>query len=164
MPPATDTHWLHRIIDAPVVGDIAARVGKTGRAVARGVWGSSTTLLTGALACHMRQTTLLVVAHLDDADDAIEDLQLFAAAGMSLYPDVKKVITAYVWCDHPNAPPLAVEYERKDLGKLWREFGDRAELIQLALESGVWEAKPSPFNCKYCEALPSQCKFKSEYS
>lgn len=96
--------------------------------------------------------------------DVVDQLGLFSAGGFALYPDVKKVIAAFVWCDHPKALPLVVEYERKDAEKLWREFGDRAELIQLSLESGVWEPKPMPFNCKYCPALPSQCEHKARYS
>ena len=49
-----------------------------------GSQGSSTTLLAGALARHTSRSVLLVVAHLDEADDAAEDLSLFAKTGMPL--------------------------------------------------------------------------------
>ena len=88
-----------------------------------------------------------------------DQLKLFAAAIMVLYPNVKKVLTAYVWCEHPKDKPTWAEYERHQLDNMWNEFGDRAELIQMANESGNWPAKKNMF-CKWCDALPNQCEFK----
>lgn len=96
--------------------------------------------------------------------DTKDQLRLFAAAGMLLFPHVEKVVTGYVWLDHPNEPPLLGVYTReRDFDNIWQEFGDRAELIQLCLESGNWEAKPAPFNCKYCPATLVQCEHKLGY-
>jgi len=88
-----------------------------------------------------------------------DQLKLFAAAAMTLFPKVNRVMTAYVWCEHPTASPTFSEYTRADQDALWLEFGDRAELIQMASESGNWPAKKNNF-CKFCDALPSQCEFK----
>ncbi|MEM6392954.1 MAG: transcription-repair coupling factor [Planctomycetota bacterium] len=45
--------------------------------IADGSRGSSTSLLTGVLHQHLKRTLLLVVAHLDEADDALDDLERF---------------------------------------------------------------------------------------
>ncbi len=50
---------------------------QSNRIIARGAYGSSTNLLAGALAVRGLRPVLLVVAHLDEADDAIEDLERF---------------------------------------------------------------------------------------
>ena len=56
----------------------------SGGVVADGSRGSSTALLAGALAVKTNRPVLLVVAHLDEADDAVEDLALFQDAGYPL--------------------------------------------------------------------------------
>lgn len=89
-----------------------------------------------------------------------DQLKLFAGAVFSSYPQVNRVLSAYVWCEHPTQKPVYAEYTRvKDAESIWLEFGDRAELIQMANESGNWPAKKNMF-CKWCDALPSQCEFK----
>jgi len=92
-----------------------------------------------------------------------DQLRLFAGAGMAIFPEVDKVLTAYIWLDHPTAKPLIAEYTRLDFDSIWQEFGDRAELIQLCIESGNWEPKPCAFNCKWCEATCVQCEFTDNY-
>ncbi len=76
--------WLSRIIDSPALDDLCQRVNAQTRTVAEGSWGSSATLVAGALALRLRRPVLLVVAHLDDSDDAYEDLGLFEAGGHAL--------------------------------------------------------------------------------
>lgn len=89
-----------------------------------------------------------------------DQLKLFAGAVFSSYPQVNRVLSAYVWCEHPNQKPIYAEYTRvKDAEAIWDEFGDRAELIQMANESGNWPAKKNMF-CNWCDALPSQCEHK----
>jgi hypothetical protein len=89
-----------------------------------------------------------------------DQLKLFAGAAFTKYPNVNRVLSAYVWCEHPTQKPVWAEYTRaKDAYSIWEEFGDRAELIQMANESGNWPAKKNMF-CKWCDALPSQCEFK----
>ena len=93
----------------------------------------------------------------------IDQLKMAAGVGMKMHPEVTKVLVAYIFVDHPDRQPLMAEYTRADLDGIWQEFGDRAEMIQLALESGQWEPKPSKFNCTYCPALPQHCQYKEEY-
>lgn len=89
-------------------------------------------------------------------DKMRDQLALFAAAAMTMFPEAERVLTAYVWADHPHAPPTYAEYCRKDLDSLWREFGDRSELIQLSNSSGSWPAKPN-YLCRWCDATAAQC-------
>jgi hypothetical protein len=88
-----------------------------------------------------------------------DQLTLFAGVIFRQYPKVKKVLAAYVWCEHPNQAPVMKTYQRSDMINIWQDFGDRAEHIQMANESGNWPAKKNMF-CKWCDALPSQCEYK----
>ncbi len=85
-----------------------------------------------------------------------DQLKLFTAGVFEKFPNAQRVLTAYVWADHPTAPMTYVEYSRKQLESIWEEFGDRAELIQLANESGNWLEKESHL-CMFCPAEIGQC-------
>ncbi len=67
-----------------MVDQLVLRLRDHARIVAEGSQGSSTPLITGSLAIRTNRLVLLVVPHLDDADDALDDLELFPAAGMAL--------------------------------------------------------------------------------
>ena len=79
-----DADWLNRIVESDLVRSITARLDDRCRIVVEGSCGSSTALLAGATALKSGRPVLLVVAHLDEADDAAEDLALFAANGHAL--------------------------------------------------------------------------------
>lgn len=78
--------WLGRILDAAETQGLCRRLReeKSARVVAEGSQGSSTNLLAGVVATRLKSRVLLVVAHLDDADDALDDLELFPTAGFVL--------------------------------------------------------------------------------
>jgi transcription-repair coupling factor (superfamily II helicase) len=76
--------WLNRWVESGEVRALALRAGESGGAAAQGSRGSSTSLLTGALAVQTRRPVLMVVAHLDEADDALDDLEIFDVAGRRL--------------------------------------------------------------------------------
>jgi len=85
MPEAADnSHWLNTVTQSSVVDDVRAGLETGSRVVAQGSRGSSTTLLAGALAVGLDRPVVLAVAHLDEADDALEDLALFDQAGIEL--------------------------------------------------------------------------------
>ncbi|XAM00418.1 transcription-repair coupling factor [Phycisphaeraceae bacterium D3-23] len=80
--------WLATIVESAHARALAERLERAGAAadasggvVADGSRGSSTALLAGAVAVQTGRPILLVVAHLDEADDAAEDLALLDAAG-----------------------------------------------------------------------------------
>ncbi len=76
--------WLDELIGSPTLTALARKLAADGHVMAEGAWGSSTALIAGAMAVRTQRPALLVVAHLDDADDAIGDLELFAEAGYAL--------------------------------------------------------------------------------
>ncbi len=82
--------WLDQIAESAHVDALARRLARLRPGdtipplVGEGSRGSSTNLLAGALALKLGQPVLYVVAHLDEADDALEDLELFTQAGRPL--------------------------------------------------------------------------------
>ncbi len=83
----SEPHWLHTIVTSASVRALLAQLPQYEAITARGVCGSSVNLLAGALAVQTRKPVLLVVAHLDEADDALEDLALLEAAGYAVQRD-----------------------------------------------------------------------------
>jgi transcription-repair coupling factor len=69
--------WLRSIFDSGQLEAVGQLVHARGRCVVQGSQGSSSTLLAGLLSIKLNRPVLLVVAHLDDADDALDNLELF---------------------------------------------------------------------------------------
>jgi len=65
---------VHLLRDEPAVRRLAEALARGRRAVATGASGSSTAAVCGALASVLGRPVLLVVAHLDDAEEALEEL------------------------------------------------------------------------------------------
>ncbi|MEM0915767.1 MAG: CarD family transcriptional regulator, partial [Planctomycetota bacterium] len=83
--PATD--WLHQLASSRHLRALrdAALAATPGHALPiRGSRGSSTALLAGLLADATDRPVLLVTAHLDEADDALDDLDLLAPRGFAV--------------------------------------------------------------------------------
>lgn len=78
--------WLDSLLISPQVQAITKQLAgdKVQRFVAHGAQGSSAALLSGAIALQGQRHILLVVGHLDDADNAVEDLELWQQAGHDL--------------------------------------------------------------------------------
>jgi len=77
--------WLDTIICDASVEAIAAQIATKAKAhiSARGAVGSSTTMLAAALAARLNQPVLLVVAHIDEADDAVDELESLGVSVMN---------------------------------------------------------------------------------
>ena len=69
--------WLDRLSVAPSVVSLTELVALGGDVSARGASGSSTVLIAGLLARNAPGPILLVVPHLDDADEAVDELTEF---------------------------------------------------------------------------------------
>lgn len=76
--------WLDEIVGSVHARALAEAALRPSGGVADGSRGSSTALIAGTLALQTNRLILLVVAHLDEADDAVDDLALFAGAGHKL--------------------------------------------------------------------------------
>ncbi|MEM9019558.1 MAG: transcription-repair coupling factor [Planctomycetota bacterium] len=78
--------WLAEIVESVHVRALAEGSSRPAGVIADGSRGSSSALLAGALAVHTARPVLLVVAHLDEADDAVDDLSLFQDSGYDIAP------------------------------------------------------------------------------
>ncbi|MEE9295238.1 MAG: hypothetical protein V3W34_09815, partial [Phycisphaerae bacterium] len=67
--------WITRIAAEPQVQKLAELLGRGDTAAARGVVGSSTVVLAAALRHRLGRPILLVMPHLDQADEAVEELE-----------------------------------------------------------------------------------------
>lgn len=77
-----------------------------------------------------------------------DQLKLYAGVAMHMWQDVEEVITSYVFIDSNQKEEK--RFRRDDYEHIWQEFGERAERIQIANESGEWPAKPSAMACRFC--------------
>jgi CRISPR/Cas system-associated exonuclease Cas4 (RecB family) len=77
-----------------------------------------------------------------------DQLKLYAAEAMYLWPDVEVIETSYVFVDSKQRESKT--FTRDDYQHIWDDFGDRAERIQIAEENGNWPAKPSAMACRFC--------------
>lgn len=66
--------WLERIVADPALTKLLGLVAEGGEVSARGVAGSSTTMLVAAVARDAPGPVVFVVPHLDDADEVVEEL------------------------------------------------------------------------------------------
>ncbi|MEM1109662.1 MAG: transcription-repair coupling factor [Planctomycetota bacterium] len=73
--PSLATAWHEIVCGSAPVGALAEAVSRGDSAAASGARGSVAALAAGALAQDLGRTVLLVVAHLDEADDALDDLE-----------------------------------------------------------------------------------------
>ncbi|MFG0260063.1 MAG: transcription-repair coupling factor [Phycisphaerales bacterium JB041] len=76
--------WLSAMASDEAVAGLARALGEGRRAVVTGAVGSSTTLLAGVLARSMERPVVMVVAHIDDADDALEELTTLGMPALRL--------------------------------------------------------------------------------
>jgi transcription-repair coupling factor (superfamily II helicase) len=81
-----EQRWLNEFIDAPALRDLAAALAGGEHLAARGAWGSSSHLVAGAVRHHTGCPVLLVLAHLDDADEAVDDLSLIPRINARAFP------------------------------------------------------------------------------
>jgi hypothetical protein len=75
--------WREEISTSPALTALEEKVRTGGVASVRGATGSSTSIITQALAAKVNRVTLLATAHVDEADEVIaewQDLGLHAAA------------------------------------------------------------------------------------
>jgi len=76
--------WLRNLVEAGHLRALAewphAVAESTQSIHCEGVIGSASALVAGALAVNANQTVMLVVAHLDEADDAMDDLEVFGSS------------------------------------------------------------------------------------
>ena len=77
---------LDKILRSPELADAAKRLG-AGRTVAlSGVWGSAGALAAAALGRQTGKCVLLLAGHIDAADAAADDIEVFTGTAAHLFP------------------------------------------------------------------------------
>jgi transcription-repair coupling factor (superfamily II helicase) len=69
------TAWFDRIADSSSLRELIESISPGGPVAARGVIGSSANITAAAIAQRSGRTVVLVVAHLDEADEALDELE-----------------------------------------------------------------------------------------
>jgi hypothetical protein len=83
-----------------------------------------------------------------------DQLELFAASVFQANPDTEEVHTFFVFLEH--AKYTHDVFYRSSLAHIWQKFGEEAERIELAQETGNWEPCPG-YHCKWCPVPKSKC-------
>lgn len=86
-----------------------------------------------------------------------DQMRLFAAATMALFPKVEKVKVGYVWLAHNKISKDA--YSRDDVPGIWQGFLNRVRRLTSAYERDNFPPKPSGLCRKHCPATNSMCEF-----
>ena len=76
----SEPDWMQRIASSPAIDRLMELVDAGGAVSARGAVGSSAVVTAAAIARRSSSPLLLVTAHLDDADEALDELE---AAGLT---------------------------------------------------------------------------------
>lgn len=85
-----------------------------------------------------------------------DQLDLFAASLMTKYPSLEKVKSQYYFLEHRKFTDHVVY--RSAVPHIWQKFGEEAEQIVIARDTGNWEPNPG-FACNYCPVPKSKCQF-----
>lgn len=91
--------------------------------------------------------------------DKPDQLRLYAAVIFLLYPEVMTVQTAFIFVDHQEV--RAATYHREQFQKIWTEFNERSELIQIAYEADEWPPRKNQL-CGWCDAYKDQCVYSKK--
>ena len=76
-----------------------------------------------------------------------DQLEMFALAVFSFWPEVQKVTSMFVWTKE-NAIDKET-YRREHTDAMWTRLLSRINRVEKSLETEVWPAKPSGL-CRYC--------------
>lgn len=87
----------------------------------------------------------------------VEQLELFAASVFTAVPDIEEVHTHLVFLEHRKFTHDV--FYRSAADHIWQKFGEEAEQIQIAQETGNWEPDPGDFKCRYCPVPKSKCQY-----
>jgi transcription-repair coupling factor (superfamily II helicase) len=128
--------WLSSIVDHPVIERLLRAIeGGERRVLAEGAWGSTVHLLAGALGRRSGRSVLLVVAHLDDTDEAMDDLESFADLSAAAFPALEVM---------PGESNISLELLAERLSIVGRmHAGDRPRVLVAPVQS-LMQAAPTP--------------------
>lgn len=89
-----------------------------------------------------------------------DQLDLFAASALALFPHVETVRTAYAWLAHDRLDKA--QYTRDDSSRLWDGFRSRVQRLETAIEDEKFPPKPSGLCRSWCPVPKKQCEFSGK--
>lgn len=89
----------------------------------------------------------------------MEQLKLFAALAMAVWPQVQTVKTGYVWLTTLDLETQT--YTREDLPSIWGGFLGRLKRLDRAFHDDHWPENPSGLCKNWCPVR--QCQFNGRY-
>ncbi|MHB1155829.1 MAG: transcription-repair coupling factor [Phycisphaerales bacterium] len=130
------THpWLDNLLHDPVIDALIARLAPAKPLNAAGSWGSGTHLLAGAIHKRTNRPVLLVVAHLDDADEAADDLRLFDELEPAVFPALEVM---------PGETNVSLELLADRLALVGRVADGRQPPVIVAPVQALMQSVPQP--------------------
>lgn len=89
----------------------------------------------------------------------LDQLKLFAALAMAVWPQVQKVKTGYVWLTTLDLETQS--FTRDDLPKIWGSFLMRLKRLDRSFRDDHWPENPSGLCKAWCPVR--QCQFNGRY-
>jgi len=87
-----------------------------------------------------------------------EQLELFAALVMAVWPDVEEVKTGFIWL---KTNQIDVDgFTRAQLPEIWDKFNARVKRLEIAHADNRWEPKPSGLCRAWCAVR--SCEFNGD--
>lgn len=84
-----------------------------------------------------------------------DQLMLFAALAMHVWPALDKVVTGFLWLKEHKIDKET--FTRSDLSGIWDRFTPRVKRLEIAHETDTWDPKPSGLCKKWCPI--NACEF-----
>lgn len=78
-----------------------------------------------------------------------EQFRVFATLVFKAFPQVQKITSTFVWLKFTEVTTMVCE--RSQAEDIWKAVEKRINLVQEAVDTGVFKAKPSPL-CGWCAA------------
>lgn len=89
-----------------------------------------------------------------------DQLELFAAAAFSLFPNIETVRTGYAWLQHNKIDSQT--FERQDADAVWKQFKSRVIRMELAATTNNYPPIPGGLCRNYCPVPSNLCEFSGK--
>lgn len=86
-----------------------------------------------------------------------DQLTLFAALAFTVYPEVERVSTGFIWLKEKKIDMKS--FHRDQNSEIWADFLTRIERIERAHAEDKWPAKPSGLCRAWCPVGRSRCEY-----
>ena len=85
-----------------------------------------------------------------------DQLKLFAAASMVLWPFLEQVKTGYIWLQSGQMD--TEDFTQADKPVIFQDFAQRVHRMEMALENDDWPARPSGLCRGWCPVGKKHCE------